>query len=187
MNSAPTVSSGCERITTVLGGQHQTGLLYHRPPWFVQQATHAMVVVLFGDSQVFINILCKKLSHVLIYREFALAHLGLANAVQCWIMSHCIPGKIEPDSTFLLNDQAFFARSHGVGTPLCQSLNKATLLRFSKVAKTSLFLRNTVFSCNPAYSGSELGSPPGWTCLQYLGREASRSQSYQMPKPPQLA
>lgn len=112
----------------------------------MQQATHAMVVVLFGDSQVFINILCKKLSHVLIYREFALAHLGLANPVQCWIMSHCIPGKIEPDSTFLLNDQAFFARSHGVGTPLCQSLNKATLLRFSKVAKTSLFLRHTQFS-----------------------------------------
>lgn len=51
MNSRTTVSGGCACIITVPGGHNQTGLLYRRPLWFVQQATHVMVVVEFGASQ----------------------------------------------------------------------------------------------------------------------------------------
>jgi len=38
----------------------------------------------------------------------------------------------------------------------------------------------------PACPGSSLGSPPSWTCLENLSREASRRHPNQMPEPPQL-
>ncbi|KAF7657193.1 hypothetical protein LDENG_00030030 [Lucifuga dentata] len=41
--------------------------------------------------------------------------------------------------------------------------------------------------CNPpACSGSAPGSPPSWTCLKNLQREASRRHLNQMAEPPKL-
>ncbi|KAF7649936.1 hypothetical protein LDENG_00133850 [Lucifuga dentata] len=40
---------------------------------------------------------------------------------------------------------------------------------------------------HPMCSGSAPGSPPSWTCPEYLQREMSRRYHNQMPKPPQLA
>ena len=40
---------------------------------------------------------------------------------------------------------------------------------------------------SPPSPGSSPGSPPHWSCLEHLPREASSGHPYQMPEPPQLA
>lgn len=80
------------------GGHNQTGLLYHRPLWFVQQATHVMVVVQFGASQAVLHTVnFSVLLQVLIGAERNL----------CSVILDDVSGK---SSDSLLNDRAVLVK-----------------------------------------------------------------------------